>query len=264
MEVHMSTTAQIDFQALKQRVSIDQAVQFLGLQLRQSGPAFRGPCPVCRSGGERALVVTPSKAVWYCFSAKKGGDQLALVAHIKDCGVREAAEQMEAHFGASPPLARAAKPAAAPTPPQQERGALQPLSYLQPEHPSVQAMGVSVETAKAWGAGYAAKGILRGRMAIPLYSREGVLLAYTGRAVGDESPMLTFPNGFQADSVIFGQERVVPGDLYIVRDPLQVLQAFEAGSENVVAFLTDGISAQQWEQLSSLMDQKQCEKSYLF
>jgi hypothetical protein len=52
--------------------------------------------------------------------------------------------------------------------------------------------------------------------------------------------------------------------LYIVRDPLQVLLAFEGGVTNVVSFLTDGISAQQWEMLSSLMDDKKCDLSFLF
>lgn len=46
--------------------------------------------------------------------------------------------------------------------------------------------------------------------------------------------------------------------MYLVRDPLQVLTAFEAGVENVVAFLTEGITAQQLEMLASLMDEKQC------
>jgi hypothetical protein len=42
----------------------------------------------------------------------------------------------------------------------------------------------------------------------------------------------------------------------VVRDPLQMLQAFERGIENVVAFLTDGICPPQFEELSSLMDSR--------
>lgn len=255
----MTDTKFIDFPDLKARVSIEQAAQMLGLNLTKHGAQYRGCCPV-HSGGERTLVVTPQKG-FYCFAEKQGGDQISLVAHVKQLPIRDAAAWMLDGLGGSTPKPVKGKLPAAP---QRPPNGLKALDYLQHDHESVRALGVAPETAQAWGAGFAAKGILRGRLAIPLFSREGVLLAYTGRAVKDESPTLIFPNGFSPESVIFGQERVTPGDLYIVRDPLQVLQAFEAGSENVVAFLTDGISPQQWEQLASLMDEKQCDRSFLF
>lgn len=37
----------IDFGALKERVSMEQAVQLLGLQLRPQGHQLRGTCPNC-------------------------------------------------------------------------------------------------------------------------------------------------------------------------------------------------------------------------
>ena len=58
--------------------------------------------------------------------------------------------------------------------------------------------------------------------------------------------------------------RVQEGPLCLVRDPLEVLTAYEQGVENVVAFLTDGISAQQLEMLAALMDEKKCESVELY
>ena len=81
----------IDFQELKSRVSIEQAIQLLGLQLKPAGTQLRGPCPTCKFGGDRVLVVTPSKGMFYCFAAQTGGDQIALVAHVKACKTNEAA-----------------------------------------------------------------------------------------------------------------------------------------------------------------------------
>jgi len=43
-----------------------------------------------------------------------------------------------------------------------------------------------------------------------------------------------------------------------------VLKAYESGIENVVAFMTESISAQQLEVLASLMDEKQVEDVELF
>jgi DNA primase len=128
----------------------------------------------------------------------------------------------------------------------------------------VQALGVSAETAEFFGAGYAPKGIMRGRLAIPIHDRDGKLLAYCGRSVRDESPTLTFPNGFDPASVIFNANRLNAGEIYLVRDPLQVLTAYESGIENIVAFLTEGIAAQQLEMLAALMDEKKCETVELF
>ena len=76
--------------------------------------------------------------------------------------------------------------------------------------------------------------------------------------------MLLFPNGLNPASAIFNAHRIMKGELYLVRDPLQVLQAFESGIENVVAFLTDGIFPQQFEELSSLMDERKCDIAQLY
>jgi len=51
----------IDFAALKERISVEAAIPLLGLSLKQQNGQWRGPCPACKSGGDRALVVTPSK-----------------------------------------------------------------------------------------------------------------------------------------------------------------------------------------------------------
>ena len=57
----------IDFAELKGRVHIEDVAQMLALDLRPHGPQLRGSCPTCRSGGDRALVVTPAKQAFYCF-----------------------------------------------------------------------------------------------------------------------------------------------------------------------------------------------------
>ena len=59
----------------------------------------------------------------------------------------------------------------------------------------------------AWGAGYAPKGSMCGRFAIPI-----TLHAYPGRSVKGERPTLTFPNGFDPHSVFFAAERMQEGD----------------------------------------------------
>jgi hypothetical protein len=82
-------------------------------------------------------------------------------------------------------------------------------------------------------------------------------LAYCGRAVRSESPELILPNGFDPAPVIFGADRVEEGPLNLVKDPLDVLRAYESGITNVVAYLT--LITPDWlEMLASLMDERKC------
>lgn len=92
----------IDFAALKAAVSIDQAARTLGLTLKQEGSQFRTSCPACKSGGDRAIVLTPAKGLFYCFSAKKGGDCIALAAHVMGVGNNDAANFLADQLGTVP------------------------------------------------------------------------------------------------------------------------------------------------------------------
>ena len=260
----------VDFKELKSSVTIDQVVKMLGLELKLHGQQLRGRCPIHNGTSDREFVVTPAKGLFYCFGPCGGGDLITLVAKVKGVATKEAASLIAEQFAAGTgtvPDNRTVSGNSSPQPSsRKETGerSLQPLSYLEAAHELVQALGVSPETVQAFAAGYAPKGIMRGRLAIPIHDRAGKLLAYCGRTVKNESATLTFPNGFEPASVIFNAHRVTAGELTLVRDPLQVLMAFESGVENVVAFLTETITAQQLEMLAALMDEKKCETVELF
>src|SRR5207302_3432444 len=48
------------------------------------------------------------------------------------------------------------------------------------DHPAVEAVGFDPETAERLGIGFAAKGMMRGTVAIPIRTTEGVLVGYIG------------------------------------------------------------------------------------
>jgi len=260
----------VDFEELKQKVSIEMVLDWLGIKLTGYGSQLRGPCPIHGGTAEREFIVTPSKGLWFCFSGCGGGDSIKLVAKLRKTGQKEAAELIAEHFGTVtvpgskrnstvPAGGNSTVPRAT-----QEKRELRPLDHLQAEHEGVQALGVSPETCRHFGAGYASKGIMRGRFAIPIHDAAGALVAYCGRAVTLQSPLYLFPNGFDPGSVIFGAERVEEGYLYLVREPVDVLLAHENGISNVVCFLTEEVSAQQLEMLSGLMDERRCPSLLFF
>jgi DNA primase len=172
----------IDFAQLKERVSISQCVQMLDLRMK-GNDQLRSACPQCRNGGERALAVNISKSSYYCFSEGKGGDQIALVAHIRGVSQREAAQEMAEHFRIAQ-----AKQEEAPKPQATTGGGMKPLDYLEYAHDAVQVLGFDAETAEALGIGFCPKGILRGTVAVPIRLEDGTLAGYLGLTEIEKMP----------------------------------------------------------------------------
>lgn len=181
----------IDFQELKDKLSIEEVARILGLQLVEGEHQHRGQCPAC-NGSKRSLVITPDKQVFYCFDAKKGGDSLSLAAHILQVSVKEAAAYLVTCTGGTEPIKEPDSPEPIKEPPQ----ALQPLSHLDFEHKSI---GLPADTAEALGVGYAKRGMMRGRVVFPLY-REGSLVGYAGYSPQDGSVKL--PPNLTGENVV--------------------------------------------------------------
>jgi hypothetical protein len=256
----MSTTY-IDFAALKQRISIHQVAQMLQLQMRQKGEQLRSPCPACKAGGERAIVITPAKNIYYCFSQKKGGDQIALAAHVLGISPREAAERIQAHYGTDIlPVPPKAEPAVAAAP----QAGLKALDYLLPSHEACVFLGIEETAATALGIGYAPRGTMRGRVCVPIHSPDGTLLAYCGIASDEKTqPKFLYPSNFDPNSTIWNLHRIGEGDLFVCKDILQAILAYQSGLENVVAYLTESLKPVQLEQLAAAMDARHCESAEL-
>ena len=48
----------VDFAAIKEKMPFSETIAALELSVKQSGNQWRGGCPACNSGGDRALVIT--------------------------------------------------------------------------------------------------------------------------------------------------------------------------------------------------------------
>ncbi|MFS4438611.1 CHC2 zinc finger domain-containing protein [Paracoccaceae bacterium GXU_MW_L88] len=161
----------LNFDEIKNSYAIEDVAQLLSLKLTKSGNSLRGKCPVCESSGDRNLVITPSKKVYYCFSDQKGGDVIALVAHINGIGVKEAAQWLTGDNSPNNKLSTKD------TPPSE---GFKPLQYLQHEHDAVIALGFEPEDAQRLGIGYAPRGVLRGTVAVPVRLEDGTMVGYIG------------------------------------------------------------------------------------
>jgi DNA primase len=175
----------LDFNEIKRRVTIEQAAEQLGLQLKKERNQLRGSCPSCNSD-DRALAITPDRGLFYCFSARTGGDCIALVSHITGVDVQEAAQFLdphprEVHNSPSPttkhnatvlpfdPVAFAAK-----------------LAYTA----EVKALGFTEQQAKLFAIGWH-----RGRVYFPIRHEDGRISAFIGYDP-DADPIIKLPPKF--------------------------------------------------------------------
>jgi hypothetical protein len=69
---------------------------------------------------------------------------------------------------------------------------------LEYDHPYLRERGFTDETIKTFGLGYCHRGLMKGRIAIPLHDAKGALIGYAGRivdegAIGKDTPRYLFP-----------------------------------------------------------------------
>lgn len=174
----------VDFQAVKEGVTFEQALSMLGLEYTERGGQIRLACPHC-GGSDRSIVITPAKGLFFCFSSggKDGGkgDILSFVAHCEQISVKEAAQRLAGAYLAT--STSTSGTSSVPVP-QESRGnqakKLEPLSHLEPEHEAVEAIGLDTRIAEELGIGYRTKGAGQGSVMIPVRDQDGNTRGYVG------------------------------------------------------------------------------------
>lgn len=163
----------VDFEDVKKCYSIVDVAERLGLELKKSGNQLRGAC-FSGAEGDRKLCITPSKGAWYSFALNEGGDVISLVARVRDCSAKEAAQWITGDT--EPEKKKRSKRTSS----QGEKSSegFSPLEYLVFDHPSVEAIGLDAATARKLGCGFCPRGIYRGKVAWPVRNEAGTLIGY--------------------------------------------------------------------------------------
>jgi DNA primase len=137
------------------------------------------------------------------------------------------------------------------------------LKGIEPDHPYLKEKGYTEETVKHFGIGYCARGLMQGRIVIPLHNADGKLIGYAGRmvdesAINADNPRYLFPSKRERQGVIheFRKSEFVYGgfriqqpvhDLVIVESFTAVWWLFQHGFRNVVAVMGSSCSERQAE-----------------
>lgn len=237
----------LDYDRIKRELPIESVLSKYDLHenLKRSGSQLYGSCPVHGGDNPRAFSVNLDKNVWNCFTHCRGGSVIDLLMAIEKIDARGAVKLGYDLLGME----------------YQDRGSLEsglkPLKFrltLDHEHPYLKARNIDHNTARYFDMGYCDKGIMSGRIAIPIHDAGGKLVAYCGRSIDDTQPKYRFPHGFPKSKAVYNLNRIRVSnsrEIVVVEGFFDVLALYRSGIESV-ALMGSSVSAHQQEQLLSL------------
>jgi DNA primase len=247
--------------------------------MKEKGDELVGFCPIhdTEQYSENSFSANLQKNIWHCFACGKGGNIFDFVMELKQVDLSEAAQMIAEAFkmplkkSSQKPqkgLGRAKKDKdrgdtgskkEKPDKSQQEQEVNKPLSFqlknLDADHQYLKERGLTEKTIKHFGLGYCDKGIMKGRIVIPITNWKGELVAYAGRWPGDppdNESKYKLPLGFKKHLEIFNFHEAVygmsiEGKLIIVEGFFDCMKIWQAGFINVVAVMGAEISEEQAE-----------------
>ncbi len=236
-----------DYERIKRELSIERVLREYGmsLDLKKSGSQLYGRCPIHNGDNPKAFNVSLEKNLWNCFTHCGGGSVIDLLMAVEHVSARESARIGYDLLGIDNPKGYTSEPG------------LKPLKFkltLDPEHPYLEKRNITPDAASHFGIGYCNRGIMTGRIAIPVHDTDGHLVAYCGRAIDDTQPKYRFPRGFPKNRVVYNLNHVVKDqgkEVVVVEGFFDVFALYAAGLESV-ALMGSSMSHHQKKQLLSL------------
>lgn len=135
------------------------------------------------------------------------------------------------------------------------------LKNLNVKHPYLSGR-VWVETIERFGLGVCGKGLMNGRVVVPVHNEHGELVAYVGRWPGDDFPSgegkYKLPPAFKKGYVLFNLHRVIEAvrkgePLILVGGFFDVFRLYELGYPNAVALMGSSLTKEQEDLLKSVL-----------
>ena len=259
----------VSFRELREQVSIEDILRHYGLmeKFRKSKDEVIGLCPFHEetTGSFHASI---TKNVFHCFGCQSKGDILDFVAMRERVDARQAAFLIQEWFQVSTGDTsqngeRTSEIQTGVSRTQDEAGEENsPLTFrlknLNLRHPYLAERGLDEATIEAFGLGYCSRGLMRGRVVIPIHNERGELVAYSGRYPGEPAegrPKYLLPTGFRKSHVVFNLNRADASakehGLVVVEGFFDAFRVWQAGIHQVVAIMGSALSERQRDLLAA-------------
>ncbi len=126
------------------------------------------------------------------------------------------------------------------------------LKNLDPNHPYLAERGLEKETIEYFSLGFCSRGLMSGRVVIPIHNERGELVAYAGRYPGESPegrPKYLLPSGFRKSHLVFNLNRAGASaketGLVVVEGYFDAFRVWQAGFHHAVAIMGSSLSERQ-------------------
>jgi DNA primase len=254
----------INFETLKNRVSIRDIIEYFNLELKEIKPnQFRGNCPFLHHGGDRdskSFSINTEKGLFICPTHCGGGSGVidfycGLKGYDKTRDSLQAAKDLQEIFCNG--IASHPKHVDIKEPVKEKEGnkvckirldVEQNVDYL------LKTKKLDFETLKFFEVGKAKYGVLKDKIAVPVHNKYGELVGYAGQNVDTGKWSFWFLKSIE----LFGFHRVKKlktiEQVIIVESFYSAMYLYQCGFQNVVAIMGIWASDKQIELLKELSD----------
>ncbi len=251
----------VDYRELKATVNFRDVLSRYGLleKLKKSGQNLTGCCPVHGGSNDRQFSVNIDKGIYNCFGkCKGGGNVIDFVKNMERISFHEAALLLQGWFMNAPQEDNTQT-----SEEKAETSSNEPLTFelknLDNKHPFFSERGIPKNIIREFGLGFCNKGLMSGRIVIPIRNRKGELVAYCGRAVTREQAELEgkykFPEGFKKNAEIYNIHKIKDGaeKLILTESFMSVLRLARAGYRDVAALMGTNLAIEQKSLLRAVL-----------
>jgi len=270
----------VNYKRLREEIAFARVLDDLGVEVTIKGDQAMGFCPLpnhqARSEKRsKSFSVNLQRNIFQCFGCQAKGNVLDFWALMNGHDpedkeqFRTAALSLQSRLldGGSAGAKKSDQDETVAQEARQDRSVVvnAPLPFelqgLDPSHAYLRKRGLRPETVEHFGLGYCSRGLMAGRVAIPLHDRDGQLIGYAGRLVDDrkiddDNPKYKLPGPRERDGKAYHlhkSEFVFNGhrfnqtvdDLVVVEGFFGAMWLHQLGHFNVVALMGASISETQ-------------------
>jgi DNA primase len=224
--------AWISFKELRRELRFVDVLRHYKIDVKRRGDRVTAFCPLpghpARTDGTQrtsSLSIHLGRNIFQCFGCKASGNAVEFAARMEGFDpsnaeqFRTAALKVAEIFGIN--TGKGTTPSESKKDAKTEAGSIEasqkaavinaPLNFalkdLDPDHPYLSERGFNSATIEYFGLGYCNRGLMKGRIAIPIHDPVGQLVAYGGRLIddskiSDESPKYRLPGDRQHGGVL--------------------------------------------------------------